>query len=437
MQIEDDELTSVDSKHLTQLLGYVLGALVRRRVLTLTLFIVGLGTALVYLKRMPRSYHVDTKILAQRQQALPMLSRYATEEPPTYVAAEIIRRRDNIRSIVEKTKLVDRWNFPTDPPMTYEEKLDALINSVAGALSVTTGEGTLTIAIDWPDGSSAAQLVEAALQSFLDSRRLAELSSIEEAIVMLEARAGQARSDVEAMEAEAATKAKIAGKNRRSRLGRFDPAMSQLKAMLDTRKRVIRETEDFRQRRLEELQIQLAGNQAAYGESYPSVVTLKKEIESFTREPQRLVALRAEQRELEAAYRARGGSVEAGEGEDPLTSRLYEAYDLQDEADLQRRFERVRYQGLLERIETTKIDLEAARSIFKYRYSVIWPAQAPDAPNRPNVRLGLILSFVGALLLAAFGATVADLRAKRFVAAWQLQRELDLPIIAEVRRTHG
>jgi len=39
--------------------------------------------------------------------------------------------------------------------------------------------------------------------------------------------------------------------------------------------------------------------------------------------------------------------------------------------------------------------------------------------------------------LAAFGATVADLRAKRFVAAWQLQHQLDLPIIAEVRRTHG
>jgi len=437
MQIEDDELTSVDSKHLTQLLGYVLGALVRRRILTLTLFIVGLGTALVALKRMPRSYHVDTKILAQRQQALPMLSHYATEELPTYAAAEIIRRRDNIRSIVEKTKLVDRWNFPTNSPMSYEEKLDALINSVAAALSVTTGEGTLTIAIDWPDGNSAAQLVEAALQSFLDSRRLAELSSIEEAIAMLEARASQARSDIEATEVEAASKAKTAGKNRRSRLGRFDPAMSQLRAMLDTRKRVIRETEDFRQRRLEELQIQLAGNQAVYGETYPSVVALKKEIESFTREPQRLLALRAEERELEAAYRMRGGSVGAGEGEDSLTSRLYEAYDVQDEADLQRRFERVRYQALLERIESTKIDLEAARSIFKYRYSVIWPAQAPDSPNRPNVRLGLILSFVGALLLAAFGATVADLRAKRFVAAWQLQHQLDLPIIAEVRRTHG
>src|SRR5215471_16183094 len=149
MQIEDDQLASVDSKHLTQLLGYVLGALVRRRLLTLTLFIVGLGTALVVLKRMPRSYHVDTKILAQKQQALPMLSRYATEEPPTYVAAEIIRRRDNLRSIVEKTKLVERWNFPpTTPPLTQEDKLNALAGMLSAALSVTTGEGTLTIAID-------------------------------------------------------------------------------------------------------------------------------------------------------------------------------------------------------------------------------------------------------------------------------------------------
>jgi len=435
MEIGDDEPAPLEPKRLKQLLGYVLGALVRRRWLALLLFVLGVGASLAILKTLPRSYHVDTKILAQKQQALPMLSRYATEEPPTYVAAEIIRRRDNLRSIVEKTKLVERWNFPpTTPPLTQEDKLNALAGMLSGALSVTTGEGTLTIAIDWPDGETAAQLVEATLQSFLDSRRLAELSSIEEAIAMLEARAGQARSEIETMEVNAA-KSKAAGKEKRprSRLGRFDPAASQLKAMLDARKRVIRETEDFRQRRLEELQIQLAEKQAVYGETYPSVVALKKEIESFSREPQRLVALRAEERDLETAYRSRSPGSESSEGDD-LTNRLYDAYDSTDEVDLQRRFERVRYQSLLERIESTKIDLEAARSIFKYRYSVIWPAQNPGAPNRPNVQTGLLLGFAAALLLAALGATLADLRAKRFVAAWQLEQILDLPIIAEVRR---
>jgi len=438
MEVGDEELAALEPKRVKQLLGYVLGSLARRKLLAAVLFIVGLATAVGILKMLPRSYHVDTKILAQKLQALPMLSRYSTEEPPTYVAAEIIRRRDNLRAIVEKTSLVDHWQFPPTPQLSKEEKLNALAGVLTNALSVTTGEGTLTIAIDWPDGEMAAQLVEAALQSYLDSRRLAELSSIEAAIALLEARAGNLRTEIETTEAErVASKSPGTRKDKRagSRLGRFDPIASQLKAMLDARKRVIRETEDFRQRRLEELQVQLAEKLAVYGESYPLVISLKKEIQSFAREPQQLVALRTEERELEAAYRGRGTGPELADGEDGLARRLYDAYDEPDEANLQRRFLRIRYQTLLERIESTKIDLEAARTAFKYRYSIVWPAQNPGAPNRPNVQIGMILGSIAALLLAALGATLADLRANRFVTAWQVERALDLPIIAEVRRS--
>jgi uncharacterized protein involved in exopolysaccharide biosynthesis len=432
----DDQLGTVEPRRVKQLLSYALGALVRRKLLAGILFILGLATAVGILKMLPRSYHVDTKILAQKQQALPMLTRYVSDEPPTYVAAELIRRRDNVRAIVEKTNLIDHWQFPPTPPLSKEEKLNALVGMLTGALSVTTGEGTVTIAIDWPDGEMAAQLVEAALQSYLDSRRLAELSSIGEAIGMLEARAGTLRSQIETMETErAATKSKGAKDARASRLGRFDATASQLRAMLDARKRVIRETEDFRQRRLEELQVQLAEKLAVYGESYPLVINLKKEIQSFSREPQQLVALRAEERELEAAYRGRASGFDSADGEDGLARRLYDAYDERDEGDLQRRFARIRYQTLLERIESTKIDLETARTAFKYRYSVVWPAQNPGAPNRPNMQTGMILGTIAALLLAALGATLADLRANRFVTAWQVESALDLPIIAEVRRS--
>jgi uncharacterized protein involved in exopolysaccharide biosynthesis len=270
---------------------------------------------------------------------------------------------------------------------------------------------------------------------------MAELSSIEEAITLLESRAGKLQSDIETMESDAATKSSAASKlriskRRDSRLSRFDPGAAQTKAMLDARRRVIRETEDFRQRRLEELQAQLSERLAVYGESYPSVQNLKREIQSFSREPQQLAALRGEERELAAALKARGmGSSDLVDEGDGLGSRLYDAFDERDEVDAQRRFARIRYQSLLERIESSKIDLEAARTVFKYRYSVIYPAQTPDAPNRPNLQTGMILGIFGAVMLAAIGATLADLRANRFVAAWQIERELGLPIIAEVRRS--
>jgi uncharacterized protein involved in exopolysaccharide biosynthesis len=443
MEVGEDDFTSVEPKRLTQLLGYSLGAIWRRKRLAAILFALGLLSAVGLLAMVPKSYHVETKILAQRQQALPMLSRYATaEEPPTYAASEIIHRIENLRAIAEKTHLVEQYPFPPTPRLTREEKLATLAALLDKRLTVTVGEGTLAIAIDWPKGDMAAQLVEAALQSFLDARRMAELSSIEEAITLLESRAGKLQSEIETMESEAASKSSAASKlriskRRDSRLSRFDPSAAQTKAMLDARRRVIRETEDFRQRRLEELQAQLSERLAVYGESYPSVQNLKREIQSFSREPQQLVALRAEERELAAALKSRGITSSSDLVDDPdgLGSRLYDGFDERDEVDAQRRFARIRYQSLLERIESSKIDLEAARTVFKYRYSVIYPAQTPDAPNRPNVQTGMVLGFFWALILAAIGATLADLRANRFVAAWQIERELSLPIIAEVRRS--
>jgi len=438
MEVEEDDLTSAEPKRLTQLLSYALGAMWRRKLLATILFALGIATAVGILVMLPKSYHVETKILAQRQQVMPMLSRYASSEEPTYAASEIIRRIENLRAIVEKTHLEERYPFPPTPVLTKEQKIATLASLLNSKLSVTVGEGTLTIAVDWPNGESGAQLVEAALHSFLDARRTAELSSIEEAIALLEARARNLQSEIEAMESEASKSTAVSKLRRsRSRLGRFDPVGSQTKAMLDARRRVIRETEDFRQRRLEELQAQLSERLAVYGESYPSVINLKKEIQSFSREPQQLVALRAEERELQAAFRARGigqGS-DLVDGDEGLGARLYDAYDERDPADSERRFARMRYQSLLERIEGSKIDLEASRTVFKYRYSVIYPAQTPEAPNRPNLQTGMILGILGALIFAAIGATIADLRANRFVAAWQVERELSLPIIAEVRRS--
>src|SRR5258708_21373194 len=138
MEVGEDDLTSVEPKRLPQLLGYVLGAIWRRKLLAVILFILGLATAIGILAIVPKSYHVETKILAQRQQALPMLSRYATaEEPPTYAASEIIHRIENLRAIAEQTRLSDRYPFAATPSLTKEEKLASLALLLDKRLSVT------------------------------------------------------------------------------------------------------------------------------------------------------------------------------------------------------------------------------------------------------------------------------------------------------------
>jgi len=88
---------------------------------------------------------------------------------------------------------------------------------------------------------------------------------------------------------------------------------------------------------------------------------------------------------------------------------------------------------LLERIENARIDLDTAGAAFKHRYNVIWPAQLPKYPDKPNVVQGLILGLIFALLLSIAVPATADIIRVRFLERWQVERVLDLPVLAEVQ----
>jgi len=73
-----------------------------------------------------------------------------------------------------------------------------------------------------------------------------------------------------------------------------------------------------------------------------------------------------------------------------------------------------------------------ARAAFKYRLSVVHPAEVPKKPVKPNV-LALVLGGLLASLGMALGAAVlADLLGGRFVEASQVHRRLKLPLLGEV-----
>src|ERR1700737_1384969 len=183
MEIGEEALASLEPYPVRQYVGFVFGAVGRRKLLAVTCFIFVIGATVGLLAILPRSYHVETKILAQRQQAWPTLARsFMGEEPPTYAASEITRRRDNLLSLSEKTRLMDsaqfplvpslftslikkthldRWKLFVTPGPSREQKLNALVMLLDNRLSVGVGEGTMTISIDWPDPQMALQLVDA------------------------------------------------------------------------------------------------------------------------------------------------------------------------------------------------------------------------------------------------------------------------------------
>jgi hypothetical protein len=157
-----------------ELLAFGLHAVRRRRRAALATFAAVIAAAVLALALLPRSYHTETKLLAQRNVVMPMLSNPGRKLPtesdtPTRLASEAIMSRANLEAIVSATDLVAHWraNRPlvarvkdwvvakvADPP-TREAQVDGLVWLLSKRLWVNIGEGTVTIGITWPDPNMA------------------------------------------------------------------------------------------------------------------------------------------------------------------------------------------------------------------------------------------------------------------------------------------
>ena len=89
---------------------------------------------------------------------------------------------------------------------------------------------------------------------------------------------------------------------------------------------------------------------------------------------------------------------------------------------------------MVDRINAAQLELDAARAAYKYRYAVIWPAQVPKRPVSPKPPKVLGLGALASFLLAAFAAILAEVRAGRVLERWQIERTLNLRVLAELRR---
>ena len=83
-------------------------------------------------------------------------------------------------------------------------------------------------------------------------------------------------------------------------------------------------------------------------------------------------------------------------------------------------------------IETAQIDFDTAEAAFKYRYSVIEPAQFPKHAAKPNAIMFILAGLVGGLMVAMFSALASDIMGGRFVERWQVERSLDLPVLVDL-----
>jgi uncharacterized protein involved in exopolysaccharide biosynthesis len=219
---------------------------------------------------------------------------------------------------------------------------------------------------------------------------------------------------------------------------RKDEEVARLESTLTARRRALADLEEFRQRRLAELYAQLAQKESIYAEHHPEVVAAKQSIAALLQPSPAGEALRAEIRDVERDLTQRGSSVAA---ETSATTELFEPrYALEPEdvrieyARGRLRFVRDQYSSVLQRLSTARLELETAQAAFKYRYSVITPPAHPKGPKKPYTLLRALAGIIGGAALALFVTTAVDLRSGRLLEEWQIQRQLDLPVLARFPR---
>jgi uncharacterized protein involved in exopolysaccharide biosynthesis len=504
----ESEPPLINVRQLFDYVGFVGRSVGRHKPLafaTVTLVMALTGAAVVV---MPKTYVVETKLLAQRNAVMAALSNPGRAVPwdadaPTRAAAETVLRRDNLISLIAQTNLMAEWERTRKPVLrlkdwirakvtghtpTADEKLDGMVGMLEVRMEVEAGpvgDGTVTISLGWPDAEMAYRLVQAAQQAFLDARQAAETAAIGESISILEKYSGSLHEDINRTLAElqrTQTAARSAAAAARPRLTAraplnlpalgsaidipllddplgVDPSLNRLKETLASKRQELARIEETRQRQLAEIQGRLGQLRTVYTANHPNVLSAEQNLAALSHEPPQATALAGEIEELQADYDKRQSDAtdrhlqmrmsqraSAAASASPFAERQLEPTDRAQEAlpeaptsqagefvRLRLRSELNQLESVLERTDGARIELAVSQAAFKYRYTVIRPAQVPRDPEFPNTKLMLAAGVLASILFSLVVAVAKDLLSNRILEAWQIERHLGLPVLGTLR----
>ncbi|MDP2275804.1 MAG: hypothetical protein Q8N23_03105 [Archangium sp.] len=486
-----------DTQLLRQLVGFVFRGVRRHRFLAALSFLIMVLLGSVAAVVLPRTFHVESRLLANNNDLIRALGNPRSSLPsedPTRAARELVFAHDNLVSLIKQTNLMKNWeetrpgivkvkdqvvNFVAGEP-TEEDRIDAMVGLLEKKLQVGTDQQTVTISIDWHDAQMAYLLVETAQQNFLETRHVTEMTAISEALSILEMHGGQLQKMVDDALHELE---RVRDTRRKGSLGApgtmpgpesgsvaFAPEpkpvqdrsdapssateqeLAQLKFLLNSKKRALGDLEDFRSRRVTELTAQLQEQKVQYADQHPIVMDMRQRIQALKLDSPQMSQVKGDIDALEHEYRRKGGRDPEAliEPSRPRNASMRRAAvpqmaqaamtnsELADDplVEFSRNNLRVaaaKYEELLMRIDSARIEQDTTRAAFKYRYSVVRPASVPKKPVKPDVAIILGVTGVLAFFTALMAGALRDWVSGRLVEPWQVERALGLPVLSQVK----
>ncbi len=494
---EDGEETSggVSRDVLKSYLAFGVRAVLRRPFLVGGVFLGIIGVTVALVTLWPRTYYCESRLMAQTNEVFAL--RGDGNNYPLRNAYDLVMRQDNLEAIVKQADLVHAWEAKRPfilklkdavmdkirGPLSEKDRESALLFTLGDHLSVAATDSTLTFMVDWPDAETSARILEVAEENFLEARHVAEISTLAEYISILEGHATTLRGEVEdiagqlkrmreAKIAAARGKAKIPAESapgaavttttvRRPSAPRppsqaDEDELATLKATLETKQRTIAELEDYRNRRLLDLQAKLVDLRAKYTPAHPAVVDAQQALLAVSQPSPQVTTLRADVKDLEAQIKSRSdsttGTPEAGGGTIAMTSPANSAASagagplpeeimnlMAEDADApdpavaaQLRYAVEKYTTLRGQISSARIDLDTAQAAFNHRYKIVVPPQVPLKAVKPKIRLLVGAGIFAAVFFSLLSAIAAELLRNKIVARWQVE-QISLPVLGELR----
>lgn len=477
--VGDDENALFSIVSLRELAGFPFRAL-RRHVLLAAATFVGLGgMALAVAFLAPRHYRVEAKLIADRNSMIsnignPQRSIPTESETPTRLAAEAVKKRENVDRIIGETKLLSLWPKMRSPAGRVKdfalavvnrstpeaERMKALVGFLSQRLSVKTEEGTVTIGVDWPEPKTAYAIVTAAERNFVEERHNSEVAMIQESISILEGHLASAQASID-QSLTAIRRARgnapqgISTQAIIAAIGRTTPRRrptgsleaDALQASLAAKQQTIAQLEALRAQRMATVQGRLEELRNTYGPAHPEISTLEDNLKALSSPLPQLEDLRREAEGLRTRLSAMGiTAVEplpVETRDDGATRALLERLatvrpDSGEDPELTYAQSKLKiatsdYESLLDRLEGARIELETARAAFKYRFETVLPPELPKKANSPNVPLIAVGGVVFAAVLAVFAVIGIELIDGRLREPWQVRMLVGLPVVARVR----
>jgi len=90
------------------------------------------------------------------------------------------------------------------------------------------------------------------------------------------------------------------------------------------------------------------------------------------------------------------------------------------------------YEEALTQVDNARVQLAETKAGYKYRYTVVTPAELPKRPTKSTSDIIGAAAVVGGGLFALLLAAAVDLVGGRILESWQVRRRLKLEVFGEL-----